>query len=209
MQHSAQPAPEFSRIVRADHVHRDERLVQTIEATETERQALADRFELEAIGALTATITLRSVRGGQMVRVEGSLEADVVQTCVVTLDPVPAHVSERFGALFAPESLVPEESLEVDIDPNLDDEDLPEPMVNNRIDIGELVAQHLSLALDPYPRAEGVDFAGHIEDDGGDHGEDHGGDDDLTGRDGGSGAAAEEPARPNPFAVLEGLKRRN
>ena len=191
MHHTAEPAPEFSRIVRADAVHRAD-VVETIEATEAERKALAERFELEAIDRLVATVRLRSVRGGQMVRVAGELEADVVQTCVVTLDPVPAHVTESFGALFAPESMIPKEEDEIDIDPNLSEEDIPEPMVNGRIDIGELTAQHLSLALDPYPHAEGVEFAGY-------------GDADEDEDDG----AAAEPEKPNPFAALERLKRPN
>jgi len=191
MHHTAEPAPEFSRIVRADAVHRGD-VVETIEATEAERKALAERFELESIGRLTATVRLRSVRGGQMVRVAGELEADVVQTCVITLDPVPAHVSESFGALFAPESMVPKDEDEIEIDPNISEEDIPEPMFNGRIDIGELAAQHLSLALDPYPHAEGVEFEGFGEAD-----EDEDGDD------------PDEPEKPNPFAALERLKRRN
>lgn len=186
------PAPEFSRIIHAEAARRGD-LTETIEATESERRALAQRFELEAIGRLTATLRLRAVRGGPMVRVSGVLEAEVVQTCVITLDPVPAVVEERFEALFAPEALIDDPGEEIDFDPYLSDEDIPEPMVNNRIDIGELTAQHLSLALDPYPHAEGVAFEayddGPVEED-----------------------EVEEPAepeKPNPFAALERLKPRN
>lgn len=185
---AAQPNPEFSRLVSAEAVRRNDGLIETIEATEVERQALARRLELEAIGSLTATIRLRPARGGQMVRVSGRLEADVVQTCVVSLESVPAHVSEEFEALFAPPSMIEEEGDEIDIDPTLEDEDVPEPMVNNRIDIGELTTQYLSLGLDPYPRApdaafEEIDEAMDEEED------------------------PAEPAKPNPFAVLERLKR--
>ena len=133
----ALPAPEFSRIVPADAVRRAD-VTETIEATETERKALAERLELESIGSLTATVKLRAVRGGQMIRVSGQLEADVVQTCVVTLEPVPAHVSESFDALFAPPSMIEDQGLEVDFDPSLSDEDIPEPMENNRLVICEL-----------------------------------------------------------------------
>ena len=195
---SSGPAPEFSRIVRADAVHRDGELVESIEATEAERKALADRFELEGIGRLTATVRLRSVRGGQMVRVEGELDAEVVQTCVVTLEPVPARVSERFGALFAPESMVPDDDDDIEIDPNIAEEDTPEAMTNGRVDIGELTAQHLSLALDPYPHAEGIEFAGYSE-----------GEDEEEGSARADEDAAADPEKPNPFAVLERLKRQN
>ncbi len=192
MQHDSDPAPEFSRIVRADAVHREGEVVQTIEATPAEREALAERFELESIDRLTATVRLRSVRGGQMIRVAGNLEADVVQTCVVTLEPVPAHVADSFGALFAPESMVPKDEDEIEIDPNVAEEDLPEAMTNGRIDIGELAAQHLSLALDPYPHAEGIEFSGYSE-----------------GEDEDEEAEAATSEKPNPFAALERLKRQN
>lgn len=188
----ALPAPEFSRIVPADAVRRAD-VTETIEATETERKALAERLELEAIGNLTATVKLRAVRGGQMIRVSGRLEADVVQTCVVTLEPVPAHVSESFDALFAPPSMIEDQGVEIDFDPSLSDEDIPEPMENNRIDIGELTAQHLSIGLDSYPHAEGVDFEGYREHEEGETVEEE---------------AAEEPEKPNPFAILQQLKQR-
>jgi uncharacterized metal-binding protein YceD (DUF177 family) len=192
MQHT-EPAPEFSRVVRADHVHRSP-VTETIEAGEDERRALALRFELESIERLTATVSLQSVRGGQMVQVTGQLEADVVQTCVVTLEPVPAHVSESFSALFAPPHLIEDtDDEEIDLEALLSDEDLPEPMENGRIDIGELTAQHLSLALDPYPHAEGVEFAGYSENE----------------EEGESAPKAEPPEKPNPFAALERLKRRS
>lgn len=188
------PPPEFSRFVSAEAVRRAP-LTETIEATESERRALAERLELESIDSLTATVRLRATRGGQMIRVSGVLEADVVQTCIVSLDPVPAHVSESFEALFAPPSLIEDPGEEIDIDPYLSDEDEPEPMLNNRIDIGELTAQHLSLGLDPYPRAGDAAFEGY---DDGEEEEAAAVEPDLP----------EEPQKPNPFAVLERLKTR-
>lgn len=189
--HGSIPAPEFSRFVSADAVRRTD-VTETIEATESERRKLALRLELESIDRLTATVRLRAVRGGQMIRVSGRLEADVVQTCVVSLDPVPAHVEEEFEALFAPESLIDDPGAEIDIDLNESDEDAPEPMVGNRIDIGELTAQHLSLGLDPYPRAQSAAFEGYGE----------------APEEEAAAAEPEEAEKPNPFAVLERLKTR-
>ncbi|HEY0836761.1 MAG TPA: DUF177 domain-containing protein [Azospirillum sp.] len=187
----AAPPPEFSRVVNADTVQRKE-VVEVIEAGEAERRRLAERFELEAIDGLKARVRLRRVRGGQMVRVAGEFDADVVQTCVVTLESVRNHVHDTFEALFAPESLIPDSDDDLEIDPASLDEVVPEPMENNRIDIGELVAQHLSLALDPYPRCPGVELPAEytaVEEDEEDE------------------APAPEPERPNPFSVLSQLKR--
>src|SRR5262249_9065317 len=79
------------------------------------------------------------------------LQADVTQACALSLEPVPAQIDERFAALFGGPAAV---AGIVDID--LAEEDPPEPIENGRIDMGELVAQHLALALDPHPRAPGA-----------------------------------------------------
>ena len=177
------PPPEFSRRLVVDTLGVDggER---EIEANPAECRALAKRFRLEAVASLTATLRLIRLRGGQagMVRVRGRLVAEVVQNCVVTLEPVPARVEESFNALFAPEAEVGDD--EALFDPFAEEETVPEAMANGVIDLGELTAQHLSLALDPYPRAPGVEFTGFDDD-----------------------APDEEVSPRNPFGALAALRR--
>ncbi len=71
-----------------------------------------------------------------------------MQTDVVTLDPVPGHVEDDFSLLFGG---TPDDAAALD-----PDAELVEPLVDGHIDIGEAVAQQLSLAMDPYPRAPAV-----------------------------------------------------
>ncbi|MBP7337178.1 DUF177 domain-containing protein [Niveispirillum sp.] len=189
------PTPELSRIVIADRVttgggH------EVVKATDSECAALAERFDLISIAGLTAKMRLRRVRA-DFIKVTGELEADVVQRCVVTLEPVPAHVKEEFSALYAPDHLIPKEEEDGESDHFQflgGDEDFPEPMPGGRIDIGELVAQNLSLALDPYPRKDGVEFTPILEDVGPDTLS-------LT------EDMPPEPPRQNPFAALSRLKK--
>ncbi|MGQ0676750.1 MAG: YceD family protein, partial [Rhodospirillales bacterium] len=61
----AGPPPEFSRPVAADKVGRDGMEIE-IEASESERAALARRFGLLALGALAARGRLRPVAGGMI-----------------------------------------------------------------------------------------------------------------------------------------------
>lgn len=181
---SPSTAPEFSRRVIADTVS-TAGTERTIEANPAERAALATRFDLFAIDSLTARVKLRRIRG-EFIRVTGDLVADVVQRCVVTLEPVPQHVDDSFEALFAPDHLIPKEEEEIEVSfATGAEEDAPEPMDNGSIDIGELVAQHLSLALDPYPRKPGVAFE-EIDD---------------------PYEPEPEEEKPNPFAKLASLKR--
>ena len=95
-----QPADpvEFSRPLALDRIsstqHHEE-----IAATEKERVDLARRFDLISLDSLTASFTLKRVRR-DLVRVKGRVSAHVVQACVVTLDPLPARVDERFEVDF-------------------------------------------------------------------------------------------------------------
>ncbi len=142
------PAPsdtvEFSRPV---EIHRlgDSELVHKISATAEELTALARRFDILAIDRLEAKVTLRRMRAG--LKLAGRLDADVVQACVATTEPVPATVSHDFTVIYGDIT----ESADVEI--GLDDNDPVEPMPEGPLDIGEAVAQELALALDPYPRA--------------------------------------------------------
>jgi uncharacterized metal-binding protein YceD (DUF177 family) len=82
---------------------------------------------------------------------EGRLEAVVTQACVVSLAPVPATLAVDFRRLFVAAAALPA-AREVVVDPLADE---PEPLPGRAIDLGEIVAEELALALDPYPRAAG------------------------------------------------------
>jgi len=153
MTHEKPPQTEFSRIVTVESLA-DEELSREIEADAAERTALARRFGLLALDRLTASVRLKRLRG-RTIRVEGAFAADVVQSCVVTLEPVASHLADHFTVTFAPASDIGE-AAELDLSPWA--EDLPEPLDGEAIDIGETVAQFLALALDPYPRRQGVAF---------------------------------------------------
>lgn len=171
--------PEFSRIIAWGAITRQEKR-EELEATPAERAALAKRFGILEIGALKASLRLRSEAGGA-VRVRGRMTAEVVQACVVTLEPVPQRVEEPVELRF------------VRADAERDEEDEPDPdgpdeipVGGEHLELGEAIAEQLSLALDPYPRLPGatLDFQAEEEDE-----------------------PAPEAGRPNPFAKLAGLKK--
>lgn len=141
-----QPAPELSRmveIIRVNQVHK-------IKASEAELAAVAERLDLPALGSLEAELTIKRGRG-DLIHVTGELKASLSQTCVVSLEDFPVTVTEAVDADFT----------DSDIAPDPEDPEAPEPVVNGKIDLGELVVQCLSLALDPFPRKPGVEFAGY------------------------------------------------
>ncbi len=149
------PTPEFSRRVDVSRMGRLEHRLD-IKANEEERAALAARFDLVELAELAAELVLKKRGGGAtgavVVELTGRWHARLAQRCVVTLDPVPAALSDDvrlfFGTLAAPAA---------DADP-LDDEGSPEPIEDGVIDVGEAVVQLMGVALDPYPRAPGAEL---------------------------------------------------
>ncbi len=152
---AAPPKPEFSRPVAADKVGRDGTAVE-IEAAPDERAALARRLGLLELGSLTARCRLKPVAGG-MIELSCSFAARVTQECVVTLAPVQAELATTFDLRYALDPAALPLSKEDEIDMAADDP--PEALADGAIDLGEAVAQHLALALDPFPRAPGASVA--------------------------------------------------
>lgn len=149
--------PEFSRLVSADDIGVKD-VTLDIEAQEAERAALAERFELVAIDSLRAHAVMRRAAArdgsGTVLRVTFDIDADVVQRCVVSLEPVAAQVHE--AALIVEYRLGDETEPKTEVDVLPEGIDPPEFLVDGKFDLGELAAEHLALALDPYPKAEGV-----------------------------------------------------
>jgi uncharacterized metal-binding protein YceD (DUF177 family) len=124
--------------------------IHEIAATAAERAGLARRFMLLALDRLEARVGLQRLAGG-LIRLDAKLAADVVQECVVTLEPVPSRIEDSFTLLYGAAA---DEASEITLS---GEAELVEPLTGTTIDIGEAVAQQLSLALDPFPRAPGVE----------------------------------------------------
>jgi uncharacterized metal-binding protein YceD (DUF177 family) len=136
--------PEFSRPIRAHDLGSLTRQ-QMIEADADERAAVAKRFGLPALERLTAALELRREAGG--IRVTGQVHASGDQACVATGEPVPFLITEKLSLLLT-EATPEGDEIEL-AEPDLD----TEPLTGDSIDMGEIAAQALALALDPYPRS--------------------------------------------------------
>jgi uncharacterized metal-binding protein YceD (DUF177 family) len=136
--------PEFSRLVPLYQVGGTP-FLQRIEATAEEREKLSRRFELLALDRLVADVELRR-QSAEIILLEAKFEAQFEQCCAVTLEPVRGTVSDRFSLIYGP---APEKQEELLLS---GDEPAFEPLQGDAIDIGEAVAQELSLALPVFPR---------------------------------------------------------
>lgn len=122
-----------------------------------QRAAIADALDLVSLDALTFDYRVRRSGRGRL-KLDGRLEASVVQSCVITLEPLENMVSEEVSLDFWP----PEEiaGLEQTAAPAEFEIGLegPEPLEDGTLDIGQLAYETLASSLDPYPRKPGAVF---------------------------------------------------
>ena len=142
-------SPEFSRVISLNDLGKHEMQFDLL-ATAEECAALARRFELSAISGLRALGRLKRSNSGR-VRLRATLEADVSQTCVVTLDLVVNRIEEDLDIIFEPEQ-ADAAAPDITFDPTSD----REPLTGDLLDVGEIVAEELALSLDSYPRKLGI-----------------------------------------------------
>lgn len=164
----------FAHCLRIDQIADGMRL--DLNAETDERDAIAKRLGLPSLGRLEAHVVLG--HSGEAIRAEGRLLAALEQSCVITGEPVSAHVDEPFALQFLREQPAdPNQEIE------LGEEDCDTIFYEGgAIDLGSAIADTLALCLDPYPRSAGADAA--LKE---------------------SGILTEEQA--GPFAALAALKR--
>lgn len=135
---------EFARPLRVDTIGDEPRTVE-IEADAQERAALARRFDLIGIERLTGNFAIRRDAAG--IVAEGRVAAEVTQACSITGDPLPATIDEPVALRFVPEDDSGQDEVE------LGDNDIDViPYEGGAIDLGEVAAETMALAIDPFPR---------------------------------------------------------
>ncbi|MFC4270890.1 hypothetical protein GQF03_04090 [Sneathiella chungangensis] len=124
-----------------------------IQATEEECAALATSLGILGLERLQASGSLVRQSSNGQIALSGRVTATAVQACVVTLEPVPETIDEEFTVFytFDPKDLVVED---LDKVVGMDEPDLPELIVGGRINLADMIAEQIVLALDPYPRSE-------------------------------------------------------
>lgn len=176
------PGKEFSHVVEVDRIG-PQGLQMQLEAGQAARTALARRLRILGIQSLKADVNLVPEALAGHYRLTGRISAEVEQACVVSLEPVSQQINEVFLRRFGPETAAEIEIGDDEaewLDPDADDP--PDPVIGGLIDIGEVVAEELALALDPYPRKQGAEVPDSYRE------------------------GAEEGAKISPFAALAKLK---
>jgi len=128
-----------------------------IDAPEPVRAEIAGLAGLRELGRLSGVFDL--TRRGAGVRVTGNVSARVGQTCVVTLEPVESDIDEPVDLRFAPQAVAPASAKSETVAAHTSDEDPPEPLFGDELDLGAIATEFLLLGIDPYPRKPDAEFA--------------------------------------------------
>jgi hypothetical protein len=130
----------------------------TIVAATKDLPRLAEWVEVEGIERFEGHVELIRLSQNRF-EYDADLEADVVQSCVVTLEPVRTHISRSFHRVL---HLKPGAHRFADkggsITLSAAEDDAPEEIDSTRYDLAGPLIEELVLAIDPYPRAAGVVF---------------------------------------------------
>jgi ribosomal protein S16 len=130
--------------IRVERIGSDSRNFFKFVASDEERQNLATRFQFLDVLSLSAELTIcKSAR--DCWDVVGQLSGGVVQACSLTGAPI----SERVDFLIE-ERYVGSVSSQEEVEVHMDE---AEPLENEAINIGEMLAQSLAIAVTPWPRA--------------------------------------------------------
>jgi len=146
--------PPLRRMFDLGELSRAERDV-VVSVTGEDLKVLARWAEVDDVVGFGAKIALRRESPTKFIY-RADLEADIVQACVVTLEPLSSHISRPIERelLFSPlrrgEEAKPVEA----------EDGVPEEIHDLHYDLAAPLLEEFSLAIVPYPRKEGVAFAG-------------------------------------------------
>jgi uncharacterized metal-binding protein YceD (DUF177 family) len=129
-----------------------------IEADADKRAALAEAHGLLSVERFVADVLVTNWKSDG-VAVNGRVEAEITQACIVTLEPLQARIDEDVESVFLPANSklmrMEDPSGELLIDP--EGADVPEVLEGDSVDVGALAEEFFAVAIDPYPRKAGTE----------------------------------------------------
>lgn len=112
--------------------------------------------KVRALESFAATIELQMI-SPERFHYDAALGCEIVQDCVVTLEPVRTNIERKVRRELHLTESKPLDS-EVVVDSSSEDDDVREAIQSLRYDLAGPLLEELALAIDPYPRAPGVSF---------------------------------------------------
>jgi hypothetical protein len=117
---------------------------------------LAKWAGVDEVSTFAAKVTLNRPAPNRFLY-RAALGADIMQNCVVTLEPVHSHLSLDISrSLHLSKAPRRAETYRVELSPEPDG--VPDEIESPHYDLAGPLLEEFALAIDPYPRADGVVF---------------------------------------------------
>jgi len=142
----------FSETIRINQIGSG--LSRTLTPDAETAKRIARALDLQGLEDFTVDLSVAPTPGSNIAwTLSGRVKAHAVQTCGLSLEPLPVDVDRRFSIQLTEGA--PEETDEIEVSLEEDDADLIE---DGKIDLGQYAVEQLSLSLDPFPRKPGAEF---------------------------------------------------
>lgn len=142
----------WSERIRLDQIGQG--LSRRLSADAGQRGRIAEALDLAALDRLDADLEIKPAARGW--RLTGRVRASAVQTCGLTLEPLPVEIDAPVEVEFTEASDADPAPRVIDTDPETPDG--PDVIEDGGVDLAAYAVEHLALNLDPWPRKPGAVF---------------------------------------------------
>ncbi len=149
-----------------------------IKADEEQRRQIADILKVPVVKEFTADIYTKRHNKSTLIDVWGKVAALITRQSVISLENFDKHYQSDFSLQF---DIHLTENQVREMEEN-GEENIPDVVMNGKIDLSQLAMEQIALVLEDYPRQEGEEFIFKSEFD------------------------EETTVNANPFKILEKLK---
>lgn len=135
-------------------------VIVTVAAKPEEMPELAKWAGVDSVKRFSGEVSLQRLSQTRF-NYEADLVADIVQACVVTLEPVESHIVRHFARELHLAPRLPLKNahqVAEELTLSAGDDDVPETIPSPEFDLAAPLLEELTLAIDPYPRKAGVAF---------------------------------------------------
>lgn len=167
---------EFSYPLKIEELGQGEQRY-NLRADENQLEWLKDVLQVSAVNSFIADMKLNFQKKKGILNIAGHISANLGLISVISLEEFKKDYNADFSVIYDTNAKY-EDIYQDDEDIELD---VPDIVIDGKIDLGDIAIEQLALVLEDYPRQEGEEFKEIIEDN--------------------------EPVKHNPFAVLEKLKK--
>lgn len=149
---------EFSFPLKIDELGQGEQTY-NLRADKDQLEWLTEILQVPAVNSFAANIKLNFQKKKSQLNITGNVTANLKLISVISLDEFNKDYTTDFSVKYDTSAKY-EDIYQDDEDINLD---VPDIVMNGKIDLGDIAIEQLALVLEDHPRQEGEEFASVIE----------------------------------------------